>query len=294
MKLATAAYPLTPVQTWADYTSKLTEWVQEAASNGAELLVFPEYAAMELAMLDGPDVAADLESSLHAVSAHMVNADVLHADLATRFNVHILAGSGPVFDPALGPRPVNRARLFTPTGAVGIQDKQILTRWERDPMQAVPGGPLRIFETSLGRIGILICYDCEFPLLGRALSDVDLLLAPSCTEALSGYWRVRIGAMSRALESQCVSVMASLVGDARWNEVADVTTGNGGIFGPPDVGFPDTGVIAEGLLNAPGWTYATVDPAAIAHVRADGRVLNRTHWAEQDGRADPVAAQRLR
>ena len=70
---------------------------------------------------------------------------------------------------------------------------------------------------------MLICYDSEFPLLGRALQDADLILVPSCTEALAGYWRVRIGAMARALEMQCVTVMASTVGDAggprRWMKI---------------------------------------------------------------------------
>jgi len=244
-------------------------------------------------MLDGPEVAGDLERSLHAVSARMPDANDLHADLASRYKVHICGGSAPVFDDVIGPRPVNRAHFFSPGGGRGFQDKQIMTRYEREPMQMAPCAPLKLFETALGRIGILICYDSEFPLLGRGLSEADLLLVPSCTEALSGYWRVRIGAMARALEAQCVSVMASLVGEAPWTDVADVTTGMGGIFGPPDTGFPATGILAEGTLNRPGWTFAEVDPAAIAHVRADGRVLNRSHWAEQAGRDSTVTVERL-
>ena len=294
MKIATAAYPLDPLTNWADYARKIESWVAEAAGKGAELLVFPEYGAMELAMLEGPEVAGDLEKSMLAVSNRIPDADDLHADLAAKHKVHICAASAPVFDPDLGQHPVNRARLFAPGGDRAQQDKQIMTRFERDPMNVVPGGPLHLFDTALGKIGILICYDAEFPLLGKALHDADLILAPSCTEALSGYWRVRIGAMSRALENQCVTVMSSTVGDADWNEVADANTGTGGIFGPPDVGFPDTGVIAEGTLNQPGWTYASIDPAAIAHVRADGRVLNRTHWAEQSGRDTQIKPQRLR
>ncbi|WP_338548965.1 carbon-nitrogen hydrolase family protein [Roseovarius phycicola] len=294
MKVATAAYPLDPVDSWEAYAQKIETWVAEAEGQGAKLLVFPEYAGMELAMLAGPEAASDLERSLRAVSERVPEADALHMELAAKYNVHICAGSAPVFDPQIGDRPVNRARLITPTGAVGIQDKQIMTRWERDPMQAASGGGLQLFDTAIGKIGILICYDSEFPLLGRALYDADLILAPSCTEALSGYWRVRIGAMARALETQCVSVMASLVGDAPWNEVADLTTGMGGIFGPPDAGFPDTGVLAEGQLNQPGWTYAEVDLEKIAHVRADGRVLGRAHWVEQKGRDNYVTSRPLR
>ncbi|QIE45049.1 carbon-nitrogen hydrolase family protein [Pseudohalocynthiibacter aestuariivivens] len=289
MKVATAAYPLDPLKSWSEYSEKLDDWVGRAAGQGAELLVFPEYGAMELSMLAGPKVAGDLEGCLHAVSDRIADADDLHADLASKYKVHILAASAPVFDDAVGERPANRARLFSPTGGRGVQDKQIMTRFERDPWDIAPGGPLQIFDTALGKLAVLICYDSEYPLLGRAVSEADVILVPSCTEALAGYWRVRIGAMGRALEQQCVTVMSSLVGDAPWSAATDEGTGMGGVFGPPDTGFPATGVLAEGVLNNPGWTYAEVDAEKIAQVRADGIVLNRTHWQEQTGRdAAPV------
>lgn len=294
MKIATAAYPLDPVRNWAEFSAKLTDWVAGAAGQGAELLVFPEYGAMELAMLAGPEAAADLERCLHAVSGVIGDVDDLHSDLAARYGVHILAASAPVFDAAFGTRPVNRARLFSPTGGRGIQDKQIMTRFERDPWDVIPGGGLEIFDTALGKIAILICYDSEFPLLGRAVSEADLLLVPSCTEALAGYTRVRIGSQSRAMEAQCVSVMSSIVGLAPWCQAVDEGTGMGGIFGPPDVGFPSNGVIAEGVLNQPGWTYAEVDLGAVAHVRADGGVLNRLHWDDQGGQHSVPQLRALR
>ncbi|MEM9499810.1 MAG: carbon-nitrogen hydrolase family protein [Pseudomonadota bacterium] len=284
MRLATAAYPLDPVTCWAEYSDKLERWVAGAAAH-ADLLVFPEYAAMELAMLAGPDVAGDLHRSLRAVSDRLARADDVQARLAQSYGVHICAGSAPVFDPQYPDGPVNRARLITPAGAVAVQDKQIMTRWEREPMGAVPGGGVQVFDTALGRVAILICYDAEFPLLGRAVHDAEILLVPSCTETRSGYWRVRIGAMARALEAQCVSVMSSVVGEARWNDVADTTTGAGGIFGPPDTGFPETGIIAEGRAGVPGWTFGQVDLDAIATVRADGQVLGRAHWPEHEQRS---------
>ena len=293
MKIATAAYPLDLPANWTDYAAKITDWVRDAAQNSAELLVFPEYAAMELAPLAGSQATTNIDASLKAVSDRIADANDLHANLASEYRVHILSGSAPVFDVAYGERPVNRAHLFSPTGGHGVQDKQILTRFERDPMRMASGGPLRLYDTSIGKIAILTCYDSEFPLLGRALSEADLILSPSCTEALSGYWRVRIGAMARALENQCVSVMASLVGAAPWSQVAGMNTGMGGIFSPPDARFPDTGILAEGTLNKPGWTYADIDLEAIAHVRADGRVLGRTHWVEQAGRDSPVTSERL-
>lgn len=286
MRIATASYPVDVLDDWDTYAAKITEWVGRGAEAGADLLVFPEYGAMELATLAGPKVAADLEASLHAVSGLLPRVDRLHADLATAHGVHILAASAPAaYDLPPGvARPVNRARLFSPGGGVGVQDKQIMTRFEAEEWDVVPGGPLQLFNTALGKIGILICYDAEFPLLGRALAEADIILVPSVTEAMTGYSRVRIGAQARALENQCITVMASVVGDAMWSPALETCVGAGGVFGPPDRGFPDTGVFAMGEINKPGWVYADVDLSAVADVRRDGGVLNRRDWRAQSGR----------
>lgn len=293
MKIATAAYPLSFFATWQDYEDKITHWVEQAVAEGAVLLVFPEYGAMELASLAGEAAAGDVIGSVTAVADHLAKAARLHRQLAMAHGVHILMASGPArTDPArLDPAQaagamVNRAYLLAPSGAVTFQDKQIMTRFERDDWNIAGGEGLRVFETALGRIGVLICYDSEFPLLGRALAEagVEILLVPSCTEALEGYWRVRIGAMARALESQCVAVMASIVGVEPRLFAVEENCGAGGIFGPPDRGFPPTGVLAEGALNQPGWTYAEVDLEQVRTVRADGHVLNRSHWPEQVAR----------
>jgi predicted amidohydrolase len=285
MRIAAAAYPLDFLEDWAAYETKTRDWVGRAVADAADLLVFPEYARMELATLDGAEAAGDLERSLHAAARWSAKADALIDGLAQEHGVHILAGSGPVFDG--GARPVNRAGLFGPDGPLGHQDKQVMTRFEREDWDVVPGGPLRVFDTALGRLGVLICYDAEFPLLGRALMEagVEILLVPSCTEAMAGYSRVRIGAMARALEGQCVVVHSPTVGPAAWSPAVDLNTGAAAIYGPPDAGFPDTGVLAQGTLNAPGWVTAEVDRAAIARVRRQGSVLGHAHWPESASRA---------
>jgi predicted amidohydrolase len=280
IKIATAAYPLDWFDSFAEYEAKLSAWVAEAAGQGADLLVFPEYGAMELASLAGAATAADVEGAIRAVSDLVPEADAAHEALARQHGVTILAASAPVYE---GARPVNRARLFGPSGLIGCQDKQIMTMFERAPMDVRGGGPLQVFDTPVGRLGVLICYDAEFPLLGRQLIEAgaEIILAPSCTETLAGYWRVRVGAMARALEGQCVTVHAPTVGQVDWCEIADANTGAAAIYGPPDLGFPATGVLAEGGMNAPGWVYAELDPGAVARVRAEGRVRNFAHWPEQ-------------
>ncbi|MCB2127391.1 MAG: carbon-nitrogen hydrolase family protein [Rhodobacteraceae bacterium] len=284
MKIAAAAYPLDWFESWVDYETKIAAWVSEAAGQGAELLVFPEYGAMELASLGGRKVAGDLEGALREVDRHKPASDAMHARLAAHHGVHILSGSGPVYDVShAGDRPVNRASLFGPDGVIGHQDKVMMTRFEREDWHVVAGEGLKVFETALGRIGVLICYDSEFPLLGRAMAEAgtEILLVPSATEALAGFTRVRVGAMARALEGQMIAVHAPVVGAAPWCAGMEENIGRASVYGPPDRGFPPTGILAEAALGAPGWVYAEASRAAVAEVRADGAVLNFRHWPEQ-------------
>jgi predicted amidohydrolase len=278
--LAAAAYPLSWFDRFEDYAEKLTQWVAQASGQGAKLLVFPEYGAMELASLGRREVAGDLERVLQEVARHGAAVRSLHLELAQRFDVLILGASAPVF---AGPRPVNRAILFGPDGVIGHQDKQIMTRFEREIWNVVPGQGLAPFDTDLGRIGVVICYDSEFPLLARHLVEqgAEVLLAPSCTDSLAGFTRVRVGCRARALENQCIVAQSPTVGTCDFCPAVDENVGRAAIYAPPDRGFPPEGILAETALNSPGWAMAEVSLQALREVRRDGGVLNHQHWAEQ-------------
>lgn len=284
MIIAAAAYPLDFHADFASFAAKTTAWVAEAVSHGADLLVFPEYGLMEQCGLGGRAIAADLEASLHEVARARPETDALYAALAAKHGIHILGASGPVFE---GARPVNRASLFGPAGLIGHQDKQMMTRFERETWDVVAGGPLQLFDTALGKIGVLICYDSEFPLLGQALinAGAEIILVPSCTDSVAGFTRVRVGAMARALEGQCVTVHSPTVGLCNFSPAVDENVGSAAIYGPPDRGFPAAGIFDETPLNQPGWAYATVDLETIQEVRRNGQVLNHAHWGEQADRA---------
>ena len=283
MRIAAAAYPVDCPASFSAWQDKITRWVADAAGQGADLLVFPEYGLMELAALLAPGAAADGPRALAGVAALRGRVDDTLTELAIRHGLHILGPSGPVYP---GPLPVNRATFYGPQGIIGHQDKQIMTRWERDEWIVAPGRGLPVFDTALGRIGVLICYDSEFPLLARSLCErgAELLLVPSATDALAGYSRVRIGAMARALENQCVVAHAPTVGSADWLPLLDENVGAAAVYGPPDRGFPPDGVIAQGAMNAPGWVIADVDLTRVGAARADGAVLTYQHWAEQPDR----------
>lgn len=280
--VAAAQYPVDLLDGWDAYESKISSWIELAAQGGAALAVFPEYGAMELASLD-PATMGDLGLSIETVSALLPRVDALHAALAARHNMYILAASAPRRD-ADG-RFRNAARLFAPSGKSGVQDKLVMTRFEREEWDIAPGKALNLFDTALGKLAVVICYDSEFPLLARAAVEAgaEVLLVPSCTDTMHGYWRVRIGAQARALEGQCFAVQSPTVGEAAWSPSVDVNRGAAGIYGPPDKGMPEDGVLALGSEGVPGWTFAEIDTDCIADLRAHGGVLNALHWAEQPG-----------
>jgi predicted amidohydrolase len=288
LKIAAAQYPIDAFDRLDAYRAKLATWVADAAGKGAQLLVFPEYGAMEYAAAAGPAVGGDLQRSLAAVSDALPEVDAAHAALAREHNVYILAASGPSARP--GGRYVNAARLFGPSGKAGLQEKLIMTPFERD--WGISGGEgLRVFDTALGRIGIAICYDSEFPLLVRAQAEAgaEIILVPSCTEFTSGYHRVRTAALARALENTCVTVLSPTVGDAAWSPAVDRNAGAAGVFVPADHSFSDTGIIAEGQFNRPQWVYADVALDRLREVKANGEMRNSTDWAAQPGAA-PLGA----
>lgn len=291
VRIAAAQYPIEFLGEWGAYAGKIESWVAQAVRGGAKLLLFPEYGAMELASLLPEGERSDLRLQLQGLQARLDDVNGLHRLLARRHKVTIVGASLPVRGADGLFR--NRAHVFGPDGAVGHQDKLMMTRFEAEEWGISPGGPLRTFDTPVGRIGIAICYDIEFPLIGRALAEAgaDILLVPSCTDSEAGYRRVRIGAQARALENQCYVVQAPTVGDAPWSLAVDVNVGAAGVFAPPDRGLPSTGVIGEGAFGKPEWFYADLDLGRLHAVRKDGQVLNRRDWPAQTARS-AVAVER--
>jgi predicted amidohydrolase len=280
--VSAAQYPIGEPKSIAEWEAKIASWVAEGAATGAKLLVFPEYAAIEQAAALGSDVSTSLTATLSAVADLAPARVAFHAVLARKFGVHILVGSGPIkrSDGSY----VNAAQLVTPEGAIGVQDKFIMTPFERT-WGVSAGETLRVFETAIGRIGIAICYDSEFPLLVRALAEAgaDFVLVPSCTERISGFYRIRAGAAARALENQIAVITSPTVGEALWSPAVDVNTGSAGIFVPPDVFLSDTGVIAEGVLNAPGWITGEINFQRLRKLRTSGEMRNFADWSNQPG-----------
>ena len=275
LRLGALAYPVTGPVDFPAFADKIHRLVAQGAAGGGQLLMLPEYASMELAAaLPG---AGDAARELDAVCVQHPALIALFTEAARANAVWLLPGSLPCRD---GTRTINHAPLIAPDGTIHFQDKRTMTRFEAERWGVQPGAPPRIFDTPWGTIGISICYDVEFPTLVRAQVEAGawLILAPSCTDSIAGFNRVRLSARARALENQCFVAIAPTVGDAPGLATLDENHGYAAIFGPVDRGFPNDGVIARGSLDQPGWVFADLDRAHLDAVRAHGAVRNHRDW----------------
>lgn len=285
IKLAACQYAIELIESWDDYLRHLTHLVEKATAQGAELLLMPEYAGLVLAGQLDAATRSDLHGSIAGIQPLIPRWLELCEALARKHRIVFQPGSAPVLDP--DGRYRNRAWLFGPDGLIGHQDKQIMTRFEREQWGIAAGiDSLKAFETDLGTLGILICYDNEFPMLGRKLADlgVDLVLAPSCTDTLAGSYRVRIGAQARALENQYAVLSSPTAGTARWSPAMDESRGRAALYVPSDYGMPPSGIVAESpsdTVEQTSWLIVEVDLADVARLRTEGQVATRRDWPEQ-------------
>lgn len=284
IRVAACQYAIELYETWGAYAAHLKGLCSEAADAGAQVLVLPEYAGLVLSGQLPPEQRGDLKASIAGIQPLLGQWRSLCEDIARQLKLYLQPGSVPVLDQDGLYR--NRAYLFGPRGPLGHQDKLIMTRFEREQWGIAAGEGLRVFDTPLGRLGILICYDNEFPMLARHLAEegADLILAPSCTDTEAGYHRVRIGAQARALENQIAILQSPTVGMAPWSPALDENVGRAGLFVPPDHGLPSNGVIAESAALRPvgsTWLVCDLDLDGVRRVRQEGQVFTRRDWPEQ-------------
>lgn len=283
--LAACQYKIELITDWNAYEAHLTGLVSQAVQQGADLLLLPEYAGLVLAGQLPPETRSDLHGSIAGIQPLIPRWMALCESLARKHAITFLPGSMPVLDPDGHYR--NRAPLFGPQGLIGHQDKQIMTRFEREQWNIAAGTEgLRAFDTPIGLVGILICYDNEFPMLGRKLAELgaDLILAPSCTDTLAGSYRVRIGAQARALENQYAVLSAPTAGNAPWSPALDENKGRAALYVPSDYGMPPSGIIAESEsddVQESHWLITRIDLADVARLRTEGQVATRRDWPEQ-------------
>jgi predicted amidohydrolase len=122
----------------------------------------------------------------------------------------------------------------------------------------------------------MICYDSEFPELGRHLTDQGALLmfVPFCTDVRQGYLRVRYSCAARAIENQVYVVLSGNVGNLPGVNNFDIQYAQSCILTPCDFHFAPEGVAADTTPNVETVAFADLRIDALLQARASGSVQN--------------------
>jgi predicted amidohydrolase len=193
--------------------------------------------------------------------------------LAISYNINIITGSMPQLR---GDDLYNVGFLCRRDGTYDIYEKIHVTPDEAKSWGLSGGKIIKTFDTDCAKIGILICYDVEYPELSRIMADqgMQILFVPFLTDTQNGYSRVRICAQARAIENECYVVIAGSVGNLPRVHNMDIQYAQSGVFTPCDFAFPTDGKCAEATPNTEMILVTDVDLDLLNELHTYGCVRN--------------------
>ena len=272
LRVAALQYFVRPVQTFDQFRDQVEALVETAADYRCQIVVFPEYFTVQLLTL------GNVRRPIHEQIRELANQqprflDVI-GELAKAHKMYICAGTIPVMEGG-DDSVYNDCHLFSPSGSYGVQGKLHMTRFETEDWKVKPRNRLRIFDTSLGRMAIAICYDVEFPEIARAAArqGAHILLVPSCTDDRQGFLRVRYCAQARAIENQMYVIQAHTVGSLPQVPAVHLNYGQAAVLTPSDFPFARDGILAEGNPNQEMMVIGDLNLETIVDTRMSGTVL---------------------
>jgi predicted amidohydrolase/GNAT superfamily N-acetyltransferase len=195
------------------------------------------------------------------------------AKFAISYNINIITGSMPEL---VNGKLYNAGYLCKRNGELERYEKLHVTPDESRVWALNGGSSLKTFDTDCGKIGVLICYDSEFPELSRILADegMDILFVPFLTDTQNAYSRVRMCAQARAIENECYVAIAGSVGNLPNVENMDIQYAQSVVFTPCDFQFPFNGIKAEATANTEMILIADVDIDLLRELHNYGSVKN--------------------
>jgi 5-aminopentanamidase len=181
--------------------------LDEAAGAGAELLVLPE-CAIPGYMFDSAEEALPYAEEIPGPASEAFERE------CSRLGVHAICGLLERDGDTLH----NAAILVGPDGLIGSYRKTHLPFLGVDRF-VVPGDELKVFDTALGRIGLIICYDLRFPEVTRtlALHGADIVALPT-NFPMAAKVQTEVITVARAAENRVYLLCANRVGQERWGE----------------------------------------------------------------------------
>jgi predicted amidohydrolase len=264
-------------------------FIDSISSYKADFAVFPEF-------FNGPLLAEfNAMSEAEAMRALAQYTDEIvrtFSRLAVEYNVNIITGSMPSY---AGDALLNIGHICHRSGKTERYEKLHITPDERKYWGLRGGETLRTYETDAGRIGVLICYDVEFPELARLLADegMQILFVPFMTDTQNAYMRVRHCAQARAIENECFVALTGSVGNLPKIENLDIHYSQAAVLTPCDFAFPSNGVKSEATPNTEMILIADVDLKLLDELHAYGSVRNlrdrRSDFYRIQRKSGPVA-----
>ncbi|BDR36011.1 bifunctional GNAT family N-acetyltransferase/carbon-nitrogen hydrolase family protein [Photobacterium damselae] len=248
-------------------------FVSSLSNYQADFALFPEFFSAPLMGLKKDQTSVEAVRYLAQFSEEIKNR---FSQLAVTYNINIIAGSMPVVEDE---HLYNIAYLLHRDGKIDEQCKVHITPHEQKDWVIDGGNKVEVFETDAGKVGILICYDVEFPELGRILAEqgVQILFVPFWTDTKNGYLRVRICAQARAIENECYVAIGGSVGNLPRVDNVDIQYAQSAVFSPSDIYFPHDAVITEASPNTEMIIFADVDLDKLKSLNREGSVTNLRH-----------------
>lgn len=245
-------------------------FVDAVSGYRCDFALFPEFFNAPL-MAENNHMSES--EAIRELSKH--TAGIVHrfSELAISYNINIITGSMPEIK---GDLLYNVGYLCRRDGTTERYEKLHVTPDEAKVWGMQGGTELKTFETDCGKIGILICYDSEFPELSRLLADegMDILFIPFLTDTQTGYSRVRHCAQARAIENECYVAIAGSVGNLPKVHNMDIQYAQSMVFTPCDFSFPANGIKAEATANTEMILIADVDLDLLRELNQFGSVKN--------------------
>ncbi len=272
VRLATVQLQARAVKDFAEFVRQVEHFVDVAADYRADFVVFPELFTMSLLSFETEKLSP--MAAIDRMTEHRAPIVAELSRMALRYNINIVGGSHPTR--TAGGSVQNVAYVCLRDGSVHAQEKIHPTPNEAYWWKIKGGSSVDVIQTDIGPIGVLICYDSEFPELARRLVDegARIIFVPFCTDNRQGYMRVRYCAQARAIENQCFVVLSGNVGNLPGVDNMDVQYAQSCILTPCDFPFARDGIAAEASENIETLTIADVNLADLTWARAEGTVRN--------------------
>jgi predicted amidohydrolase/GNAT superfamily N-acetyltransferase len=194
-------------------------------------------------------------------------------EYAVAYNINIITGSMPM---VRNGKLYNTGFLCRRDGTHEVYEKMHITPNEIFYWGMSGGDIIKTYHTDAGKIGILICYDIEFPELSRILAKegLQILFVPFLTDTQNGYSRVRHCAQARAIENECFVAIAGCVGNLPKVNNMDIQFAQSAVFTPADFSFPTDGLKAEATPNTEMTLIVDVDLDLLMELHNYGSVRN--------------------